>query len=649
MNITLHTAVAAVYMCAALVADGHAVKVSDFGYDPSDSTRFLQKALDSGAEKVVLNRQSGPWVTLPLKVRSNTELVFEPGVELLAKRGEYKGLRDYLLELPYCTNVTIRGGTGSTMRMWKQDYQGPDYKHGEWRYALRIFHCENVLVEGLTIAESGGDGIGITGRNIIIRNCTCDRNHRQGMSVFSVENLLIEDCVLSNTSGTAPAAGIDFEPDHANERLNNVLLRNCIAENNAGNGFEICMDKLVHSSSPVSIAFENCRAVGNKNSVKVIGWNERASGFVGGWVKFSNCMFESARTSGISITAVPASSFDISFAGCVISNAAPGNALAAEVNVGAARIAQGPCDGIDFGDLTICQPVERDWFCMGLQAIGGLPQRITGNVTVVGPDGRLSRTILDTDWIAKNMPDINDGRPLPARVELPDVTSVKVQDAALGKPVSLQPVALLMDAKYLFFVDEPGNIVFSGRQINVVKGRPYSVKPLLVAQLGTDGRPVRKWRIPIPGATSEEFGFAAPARGFYRLTAVRDGTRFLLEKSPVPVAVDTTECERIMAAHGGKPFSLWLDVPAGKIFAAMLVGDSHNRFAVAAVDPSGRTVAKNDLVKNGFVVNGPASESAGMWRLDFSRASEPHYDWIRIDCLGLPGLFFLSPDKTWSL
>ena len=223
--------VGAVCACAVLSAAGRTVKVSDFGYDPEDSTRFLRQALESGAEKIVLDRQAGPWVTLPLKMRSNTELVFEPGVELLAKRGAYKALRDYLLELPYCTNVTIRGGAGATMRMWKKDYQGPDYVHGEWRYALRIFHCENVLVEGLTIVESGGDGIGVTGKNITIRKCVCDRNHRQGISVFSVENLLIEDCVLSNTSGTAPQSGIDFEPDHPNEILKNVVMRNCLSVN----------------------------------------------------------------------------------------------------------------------------------------------------------------------------------------------------------------------------------------------------------------------------------------------------------------------------------------------------------------------------------------------------------------------------------
>ena len=633
-------------LCAALGAAGRTVKVSDFGYDPADSTRFIQSALDSGAEKVVLDRQPGPWVALPLKMRSNTELVFEPGVELLAKRGEYKGLRDYLLELPYCTNVVIRGGAGSRMRMWRRDYQGPGYDHGEWRYALRIFHCENVLVEGLTIAESGGDGIGITGRNIIVRNCTCDRNHRQGISVFSAENLLIDGCVLSNTSGTAPSAGIDFEPDHPHQVLRNVVMRNCLAENNDGNGYELCLNGLNDTSAPVSISFEGCRALGNMNSVKVIGWNRRTAGFVGGRVKFEGCTFESARSSGISLTAVPDAAFDVSFSGCVITNAAPGNEHAADVVVGAARLAQGPCDGIDFGDLAVYQPVARDWFRMGLQAAGPRPRRISGNVAVAGPDGRLSRTAIDADWIAKNMPDVNGGRPLPARAAFPDAASVKVRDSAPGRQVALQPVALLMDAKYLFFADGPGRVTFSGRQVNVVKGRPYSAKPLEIARLSASGRPVRKWRIPIPGAKSEEFGFTAPARGFYRLSAVRDGTRFLLGKSSVAVAVDATDGERIMAASAGRPFSLWFDVPAGKAFSVLLVGDNYYRFAAAAVDPSGRTAVSSDLVAGGFVVNGSADGPAGLWRLDFSRASKPNYDWIRIDGLGVPGLFFLSPEKT---
>ena len=172
------------------------VKISSFGYDPEDSTRFIQAALDSDHPKIILDRQAGPWYTLPLKGRSNKELVLEPGVELVAKRGAFLKRRDYLFELSYITNFTLRGGEGSAFRMWKEDYRKPPYEPGEWRYALRIIHSQNVLVEGLRFEKSGGDGIGICrSKNVTVRKCVCDGNHRQGLTLFSGENVLVEDTV----------------------------------------------------------------------------------------------------------------------------------------------------------------------------------------------------------------------------------------------------------------------------------------------------------------------------------------------------------------------------------------------------------------------------------------------------------------------
>ena len=46
---------------AAIAANASEVKVSSFGYDSEDSTEFIQKALASGAKKVILDRQAGPW------------------------------------------------------------------------------------------------------------------------------------------------------------------------------------------------------------------------------------------------------------------------------------------------------------------------------------------------------------------------------------------------------------------------------------------------------------------------------------------------------------------------------------------------------------------------------------------------------------
>lgn len=60
---------------------------------------------------------------------------------------------------------------------------------------------------------------------------------RQGMSVISAVNLTVENTIFSNTAGTAPAAGVDLEPDFPHEALVNVTFKGCACVGNAGGGF----------------------------------------------------------------------------------------------------------------------------------------------------------------------------------------------------------------------------------------------------------------------------------------------------------------------------------------------------------------------------------------------------------------------------
>ena len=39
---------------------------------------------------------------------------------------------------------------------------------------------------------------------------------------------------MKNTGGTEPSAGIDIEPDAPQEKLVNVVLRDCLTEHNTG-------------------------------------------------------------------------------------------------------------------------------------------------------------------------------------------------------------------------------------------------------------------------------------------------------------------------------------------------------------------------------------------------------------------------------
>src|SRR5579883_3495507 len=110
-----------------------------WGFDPADSTETLQAAVNSKATTLIVPYMGAPWVIRPIQLRGRQEIIFEPGVVMLAKKGELRG-------------------TGAILRMHKPDYQAEPYKKGEWRMGIAIRGCKNVLIEGLRVESTGGDG-----------------------------------------------------------------------------------------------------------------------------------------------------------------------------------------------------------------------------------------------------------------------------------------------------------------------------------------------------------------------------------------------------------------------------------------------------------------------------------------------------------
>jgi len=249
---------------AALSKDSKTVNASWFGFNKDDSTEAMQSAIRSGAKKVIVDNV-GEWIVMPIILAGDQEIVFDVNTRVTAKRGEYKGGGDSLFTGKGIKNSIVTGRKGSVLRMWKSDYQKPPYQLAEWRHSLAFFDSESVTITGLTLRESGGDGIYLNKvKNTVIRDVVCDAHHRQGISVISVENLLIENCIFKNTSGTAPQSGIDFEPNGKNEKLVNVRVRDCRSENNQGMGFQTYLGPFTKESKPFDLTFENCVSIGNK-------------------------------------------------------------------------------------------------------------------------------------------------------------------------------------------------------------------------------------------------------------------------------------------------------------------------------------------------------------------------------------------------
>jgi Right handed beta helix region len=322
------------------VADVVAGKVTTanaawWGFDPDDSTTALQSAIDSGAKRVVVPDMGRDWIVRPIRLAGNQELVLERGVTVTAKRGEYKGGGDSVFTASDVANLVIKGD-GATVRMQKEDYIvgkvledlgwkrwfGP-YKKAEWRMALSLRGCTHVKVQGLTLRDSGGDGIYVAGgkqgpsKGIELRNVVCDNNYRQGISVIDVDGLVVEHSVFRNTWGTPPSSGVDFEPDGPNERIQNVHFRHCRFEDNYGDGIQV---HLPHTVQDVSILFEDCYVTSRRGAgIRV---SKSKDGGPKGLIEFRNCHVENTVAYGIKVQDKVPTAVKVRFASCTLRDVA---------------------------------------------------------------------------------------------------------------------------------------------------------------------------------------------------------------------------------------------------------------------------------------------------------------------------------------
>lgn len=307
------------------------VNAADWNPAADDATDALQSAIDSGAAVVRVPNLGRPWIVRPITLRSNLELVLEDGVEITAKEGEFRHKNDCLISARHARNIILRGEGNVTLRMHKEQYQAPDYTRSEWRHGIALFGCEDVRIENLTVLKSGGDGICISGgkeirgsNRIVVRKVVSDGNHRQAFTIGSGSDILVEDCVLKNTSGTAPEAGMDIEPGAHDQYVERIVVRNCVAENNAGPGFFVYLLKLhTEKSRPIDITFENCRVVNNQGAAFVVGAIVERN--PSGTITFKDCLAENVQGPGIYVYDKSWDRAPVLFENCLLRNVAQGS------------------------------------------------------------------------------------------------------------------------------------------------------------------------------------------------------------------------------------------------------------------------------------------------------------------------------------
>ena len=641
-------------VAAGNVAQAHAIW---WGFDANDSTAQLQAALDCNAPVIivdcpVIDGKAYPWIVRPLTVKGNREIVFAQNAELFAKQGEFLKRNDCLVSVVGQENVTLRAekaGT-ATLRMRKTDYHKEPYLKAEWRHALNIKSSTNIVVDGLNMVDSGGDGIylgtsirGVTNKNVTIRNVVCDGNNRQGISVITAEHLLIENTILRNTWGTAPQAGIDFEPNLDDEKLANCVMRNCVCENNAGAGIDMYIPNLKRKSGDVSIVLDNVVSRNNGRSSVALTVNNSEDESLTGKIVIRSCRFENDR-GGIQLRSLAqnGATVDIentTLKGCAIQ---PDDKAVYQSPI---HLSSRAIDETAFGTVTIKNVTIID-DCTGISGVRPVMDYSDASINGYGisnvcasiklvSNGSEQIFTLDKLDVQRLFPTINS-RQIP-RLK-PDAQALVPVNESSSDAKEFDRIYCRSKTQYLLYAKSGQEIRFVLEQRRVGRSEP-AVKPVLLT--APSGKTTK-----LPSTEmgkQKEYVFTATETGVYKLDIDVGAHAVAMRECNAPAAINGEKAVHLVYSVG----SLYFYVPEGtKEFGVKVFGAGSECVKAILFDPAGNQVWQQDSISSavGYFTDEGTTPPAGVWRIQFDRPSQGVLEDNGFTFFGIPTLPGPNPD-----
>lgn len=615
-------------------------KASWWGYDSEDATKALQSAINSGAQKVIVEDMGTPWIVEPIQLASDQEVFFEKGVVVQAKRGSFKGTGDCLFTASVKKNVTLTG-YGATFKMWKEDYHTADYKKAEWRHTLSLRSSSNVKVCGLTLASSGGDGIylgvtnkGVTNKDVLIKDVVCVDHNRQGISVISAENLTIENTVMKDTWGTAPQAGIDFEPNETSEKLVNVVMRNCVSENNRGDAYDFYIPTLNAESAEVSVRFENCTSRGCLRGLVITTGNDEQAA-VKGKMEFINCKFEGSEHAGVIINQKPANGCKLRFVKCEVSNTAVKQTAQTPIIFSSGSNNTESIGGVEFVDCTVKDPVDRLPLSY-MDSAGGLDLvGVTGTLTVERGNRRtaykLDQKLLQTWMPHSNFKTIR-------KFETKGVPYEPADPAAKPEPFWRCSARQRIHAEHLLWAEAGTEAAFT---VLLQPVGPNPPPPTPVRMVSPSGKETALADTQ-PG-DGKLYSFAADETGAYKILCDPGSSTAQVYSTTQRVCL-YSEASSIHFLGTSGEFFFW--VPDGvSEFALKVAGDNPGeRVKAALVDPAGNKIDEQDNLAQAhqFVGSRADSSKGEIWSLRLDKPSQGVLEDFYVHFQGIPPVLSCS-------
>ncbi|MFA6928755.1 MAG: right-handed parallel beta-helix repeat-containing protein [Lentisphaeria bacterium] len=548
-------------------------KAAWWGYDPRDASKCLQDALNSGAKKVLVENVGSDWITGPLIVPSNIEIVFQDGVVIRAKKGDFKDVNDALFKIKKQKNVILRGIGSVLFVMNKKDYQDKtQYKHAEWRHTIGIQESDGISVDNLTLRSSGGDGVYVGSmdcRNIRLTNLLCEDHHRQGFSVTGVKNLYVKNCKFSDTSGTAPECGLDLEPNYKDGvGLQNVVFENCEFTNNNLAGIYISNN----SHLPTSITFRDCLIKDNRQSGIGLGHTAMGNPELPGKIEFIRCRIEGHKTPSVTLGLHIVPNLKLVFEDCVIDNRlSQYNAMI--------LASDSPKDvyGIEIRNLTVLDDQDRAPIIFYSKYGNALIDPVVENVIVKNSKGE-SKAFDCAKFIRESAPD-----PVAKAFQVAVMDRANFVPNSANGEVAGEQIRFRGNTDYFVYARAGSKINI--RFTNVIV-HAFDSKPLEVT-LSTPTVPNVK-RLEIPFKDSLDYTLEAGETGIYKFAIAARVQTVKVSCSAPGQVFSSSEKLYVFGCSG----TLYFMVPAGVKTVQLEAGGVLREASDAwLLDPSGKVVA----------------------------------------------------------
>lgn len=266
-----------------------------------DYTSYLQKAISANknvtfpAFPIMVNATG-------LIIPSDRVLNFLLGSKLLLKptsSGNYNMIRIDRVSNVTLNNPVLVGDVGKHLG-----------SSGEWGMGIAIYSSNNITVNDANVTKCWGDGLYLSSSNgkgpstnVKISNAVLQYNRRDGMSIITVNGLVLESVTAGNSGPASPMSGINFEPERPSDELQNIKLIDCKTEYNAGSGIQIGFSNLYGGSNKtIGITIDNHYDKRSKNGVKVGASisKKRGSEIISGTLRFNSPYWR--ENTGTSIT-----------------------------------------------------------------------------------------------------------------------------------------------------------------------------------------------------------------------------------------------------------------------------------------------------------------------------------------------------------